>query len=185
MKKVLIVLAHPNFAESRGNKALVEAVQDLTSVTTHDLYKRYPNWQIDVQAEQNLLRQHDLIVLQHPLQWYSVPPLLKKWMDDVLTLGFAYGKEGIALQGKALMAAITTGGLSDMYVAGGAINFTISEFLRPIQQTANYCSLDYKPPFVVHGFLPGELRIPGAITDEQLHQEAQRYKQLLLQQIAS
>ena len=83
------------------------------------------------------------------------------------------------------MAAITTGGLSDMNVAGGAINFTISEFLRPIQQTANYCSLDYKPPFVVHGFLPSELRIPGAITDEQLHQEAQRYKQLLLQQIAS
>ncbi|MEL6322167.1 MAG: NAD(P)H-dependent oxidoreductase [Cyanobacteria bacterium J06626_14] len=185
MKTILIVLAHPNFAESRGNKALVEAVQNLSPVTVHNLYKSYPNWEIDIQTEQELLRQHDLIVLQHPLQWYSVPPLLKKWMDDVLTLGFAYGERGTALQGKALMPAITTGGLSEMYVAGGANNFTISELLRPIQQTAHYCHLTYQAPFVIHGFLPQALGIPGAITDEQLHQEANRYKQVLLQQIAS
>jgi glutathione-regulated potassium-efflux system ancillary protein KefG len=185
MKNVLVILAHPNFAESRGNKALIEAIQTLPSVKIHNLYERYPNWQIDVQIEQELLRHYDLIVLQYPLQWYSVPPLLKKWMDDVLTYGFAFGTGGTALQGKELMPVITTGGTSDMYVAGGAVNYTISEFLRPIQQTANYCSMTYKTPLAVHGLFPKVLDIPGTITTEQVLGEAKRYQHLLQQYIES
>jgi putative NADPH-quinone reductase len=185
MTKVLVVLAHPNFEESRGNKALVEAVQELPSVKIHNLYERYPNWQIDAQVEQQLLRHHDLIVLQYPLHWYSVPPLLKKWLDDVLTYGFAYGTGETALQGKALMPAVTTGGSSDMYVAGGAVNFTMSEFLRPIQQTAIYCGMTYKTPFVVYGLLPKNLEMPGTITDQQVFEAADRYQQLLQQVIAT
>lgn len=179
MKKILVVLAHPNFKDSRGNKALVNAVSDLPFVTIHNLYEHYPDWTIDVEFEQEQLRQHDLIVLQHPLQWYSVPPLLKKWIDDVLTHGFAYGEPGTALKGKDLMPVVTTGGLSEMYVAGGAINFTISELFRPIQQTAVYCGMNYNSPFVVYGFLPEALEIPGMITDEQLIQTASHYRQQL------
>ncbi|NJL37987.1 MAG: hypothetical protein HC879_01320 [Leptolyngbyaceae cyanobacterium SL_5_9] len=179
MKKVLVVLAHPNFEKSRGNRALIEAICELPSVTIHHLYKQYSQWQIDVQAEQALLIQQDLIVFQHPLYWYSVPPLLKKWMDDVLTFGFAFGQDGTALKGKELMPVITTGGLPELYAAGGGANFTISELLRPIQQTATFCGMGYKTPFVVYGFLPQELEIPGAITDEQLFQEANRYRQFL------
>lgn len=185
MKKALVVLAHPNFGTSRGNKSLIDTIQALPSVKIHDLYERYPNWQIDVQVEQDLLRHHDLIVLQFPLQWYSVPPLLKKWMDDVLTYGFAYGTDGTALHGKELMPAVTAGGLSDMYVAGGAVNFTMSEFLRPIQQTATYCGMTYKTPFVVHGLLPKELGMPGTITDQQVLEAADRYQQILQQFIAT
>ncbi|GAB4383735.1 MAG: hypothetical protein Kow00121_46110 [Elainellaceae cyanobacterium] len=185
MKNVLVVLAHPNFSESRGNKALVEAIQTLPSVKVHNLYERYPTWQIDVQVEQELLRHHDLIVLQYPLQWYSVPPLLKKWMDEVLTYGFAFGEGGTALQGKELMPVVTTGGTSNMYVAGGAVNFTISEFLRPIQQTASYCGMTYKPPVAVHGLLPKALEAPGMITDEQVLEEAKHYQYRLQQYIES
>lgn len=185
MKKVLVVLAHPNFAESRGNKALIEAVQMLPSVKIHNLYERYPNWQIDVQVEQELLRHHDLVVFQYPLQWYSVPPLLKKWIDDVLTDGFAFGADGTALQGKELMPVVTTGGTSEMYIAGGTVNFTISEFLRPIQQTANYCGMSYKTPVAIHGFLPKELGIAETITDEQVFEEAKRYQHLLQKYVAS
>ena len=68
MKKVLVLLAHPNFKDSRGNKALVDAVQNLPCVTLHNLYDAYPNWTIDVEFEQQQLKQHDLIVLQFPLQ---------------------------------------------------------------------------------------------------------------------
>ncbi|MBW4652615.1 MAG: NAD(P)H-dependent oxidoreductase [Kaiparowitsia implicata GSE-PSE-MK54-09C] len=185
MKNALVILAHPNFAESRGNQALIEAIQTLPSVKIQNLYEQYPNWQIDVPVEQELLRHHDLIVLQYPLQWYSVPPLLKKWMDDVLTYGFAFGTDGISLQGKELMPVVTAGGTSDMYIAGGAVNFTISEFLRPIQQTAHYCGITYKTPFVVHGLLPKALAASGTITDEQLLKESKRYQHLLQEYIAS
>ena len=120
-------------------------------------------------------------MLQYPLQWYSVPPLLKRWMDDVLTYGFAFGTGGTALQGKDLMPVVTTGGTSDMYVAGGAVNFTISEFLRPIQQTANYCGMFYRTPFVVHGLFPKVVNVPRTITDEQVFEEAKKYQHLLRQ----
>ncbi len=44
------------------------------------------------------------------MQWYSVPPLMKLWMDKVLSHGWAYGHNGIALRGKSLLWAVTTGG---------------------------------------------------------------------------
>jgi glutathione-regulated potassium-efflux system ancillary protein KefF len=54
------------------------------------------------------------------MQWYSVPPLLKLWMDKVLSHGWAYGHNGIALRGKSLMWAVTTG--------GGESHFDIGSF---------------------------------------------------------
>lgn len=54
------------------------------------------------------------------MQWYSVPPLLKLWMDKVLAHGWAYGHNGIALRGKSLMWAVTTG--------GGESHFDIGSF---------------------------------------------------------
>lgn len=185
MKKVLVILTHPDFTNSRGNKALVEAIEMLPSVKIHNLYERYPDWQIEVQIEQELLRHHDLIVLQYPLYWYSVPPLLKKWMDDVLTYGFAFGTGGTALQGKTLLPVVTTGGVAEMYAAGGAVNYTISEFLKPVQQTAIYCGMGYKSPFVVHGLLPKMLEMPGTITDQKLLEAAALYHQLLQQYTTS
>ena len=51
-----------------------------------------------------------LIVLMHPIQWYSMPALLKLWLDEVLTYGWAYGPGGSALKGKDLWLVATTGG---------------------------------------------------------------------------
>ncbi len=65
--KVLVVYAHPDPDESMANKALLEAVRDFDHVTVHDLYAIYPDYFIDVTAEQKLLCQHDIIVFQHPL----------------------------------------------------------------------------------------------------------------------
>lgn len=51
--KVLVLYAHPDPEESVANKALLEAVKDLDHVTVHDLYATYPDYFIDVTAEQN------------------------------------------------------------------------------------------------------------------------------------
>ncbi len=50
----------------------------------------HADFAIDVKNEQSMLKAHHRIVIQFPLYWYSVPPLLKKWQDDVLTPGFSY-----------------------------------------------------------------------------------------------
>ena len=51
----------------------------------------HPNYQIDVTAEQAKLVKADVIVWQFPVNWYSLPALLKKWLDNVFSHGFAYG----------------------------------------------------------------------------------------------
>lgn len=90
--KTLIVVAHPNLNESKINKHWVNRLSGLTDTyTVHDLYATYPDWKIDVCKEQALVEAHDNIVFQFPVYWFSSPPLLKKWLDDVLTYGWAYG----------------------------------------------------------------------------------------------
>ena len=88
--KALVVQAHPNIEESRVNKRWREELaKHPNDIEVHALYEEYPDWQIDVEREQRLLEAHALIVWQFPLYWYSCPPLLKKWLDDVFTYGWA------------------------------------------------------------------------------------------------
>ena len=149
--RVLILFAHPALHRSRVNRVLVEAVRSLDGVTFHDLYEAYPDLHLDVDREQALLREHDVVVWQHPFFWYSAPALVKEWQDLVLELGFAYGEGGTALRGKRALTAITTGGPAESYHAEGMNRFTVREFLAPFEQTARLCGMEYLEPFVVHG----------------------------------
>src|ERR1700758_1538417 len=107
--RVLILFAHPALQKSRVNRQLIRAVQNLRNVTINDLYEEYPDFDIRVQREQELLLSHDIIVFQHPFYWYSSPAILKEWEDLVLEYGFAYGAGGTKLHGKLFLTAITTG----------------------------------------------------------------------------
>jgi len=150
-RRILILFAHPALQRSRVNRKLLDAVRELEGVTFHDLYEAYPEFDIDVRREQRLLLDHELVVLQHPFYWYSVPALLKEWFDLVLEHGWAYGHQGTRLHGKQLLSAITTGGSEEAYREGGHNRFTIRQLLAPVEQTAHLCGMDYLPPFVVHG----------------------------------
>jgi glutathione-regulated potassium-efflux system ancillary protein KefG len=149
--RVLVLYAHPQPHRSRVNQALAGAIRELDGVTFHDLYEAWPDGAIDVPFEQELLARHSTIVMQHPFYWYSVPPLLKEWIDVVLTWGWAYGRGGTALLGKRVMTAITAGGLEAGYQRDGYNRFTVRELLAPVDQTAFLCGMAYLPPFVVYG----------------------------------
>ena len=151
--RVLVLFAHPALEKSRVNRQLVRAVRELPGVTVHDLYEAYPEHDIDVAREQELLAEHDEIVFQHPFFWYSTPAILKEWQDLVLQHGWAYGSGGTALHGKRLLNALTPGGRETAYCREGYNHFTIRELLAPIEQTARLCGMEYVPPFVVHGTL--------------------------------
>ncbi len=153
--KVLWNLIHPNILESNANRIIFNKIKDLDCVTVNNLYEKYPNFNIDVKVEQNLLVTHDLIVFQHPFYWYSAPALLKEWQDKVLEFGFAYPPSmGKALHGKNWLSVLTTGGPEHGYKSGGYNNFTVSELLRPFQQTAYLCGMRWYSPVVVHNSLP-------------------------------
>ncbi len=151
MKKILILFAHPKFEKSRANLALINHIKDKENVTLHDLYDEYPDFHIDVPREQRLLQDHDIIIWHHPFYWYSCPPLMKQWIDMVLEFNWAYGPEGKALHNKTCLNAITTGGSKEVYCSAGYNSFTVEQFLRPFEQTANLCGMSYFPPFAVMG----------------------------------
>lgn len=151
MAKILILFAHPALQKSRVNRVLIEGIGQLDGVTFHDLYQAYPELDIDVKFEQDLLGQHQVIVFQHPFFWYSAPAIFKEWQDLVLEHGWAYGSQGNALKDKLFFNIISTGGRTEAYTEHGYNHFTIRQLLAPIEQTANLCKMVFLPPFVVHG----------------------------------
>ena len=78
---IYLVFAHPYPSQSRANRALFDAVRDLPGVEVCSLYDRYPDFDIDVAAEQAALARAQLVLWMHPVYWYSVPALLKHWFD--------------------------------------------------------------------------------------------------------
>ncbi|MDX7986265.1 glutathione-regulated potassium-efflux system ancillary protein KefG [Xenorhabdus sp. 12] len=147
--KVLLLYIHPEPLNSVANRALLQFVQDLEHVTVHDLYGCYPDFFIDISLEQQLLREHKVIVFQHPLYTYSCPALLKEWMDRVLSRDFVNGTEQ-ALRGKYWRSVITTGEPEGAYKRGGANRYPMEEILRPFELAASMCQMHWLSPMIIY-----------------------------------
>jgi putative NADPH-quinone reductase len=152
--KTLVIVTHPDIDKSSVNKRWLEELeknQDI--VTIHQLNKNYPDNVIDVAAEQRLLLSHDNIIFQFPFYWFSTPPLLKKWLDDVLVRGFAYGSGETErkLTGKRMGLAVSTGIKAVDYDRNGRYAFTLEELVRPLQLTIKYISAKPLPIFAFYG----------------------------------
>jgi putative NADPH-quinone reductase len=171
-KKILVLFAHPSQHRSEVNLPLVRACAEVDGVTVVDLYAEYPGYCIDIEREQQRLRDHDVIVFMFPVYWYSTPAILKEWQDLVLEYGFAYGHDGTALQGKLAICAITTGGPEHAYQSSGYNHYSIRELLRPLEQTTILCGMTYLPPFTLFGSRT-------AVEDGKVKQHVENWKRAL------
>lgn len=161
--KTLILAAHPNLSTSTANRKWFDALSNVAGVTTRDLMSvGGPEMQFDPVVEQAFLQKNDRVVLQFPFYWYSSPPVLKAWLDQVLLFGFAYGPGGDQLHGKELGLAVTTGGPTESYQTGGLNTFTMAEFLVTFQQTALMVGMTYLPPFVMHSAMSRDQSVLNA-----------------------
>lgn len=174
MPKVLVVVAHPDLSRSRANAALADAVSGLANVTVHDLYATYPDFQIDVAAEQALLAEHDVIVFQHPVYWYNTTPLLKQWQDVVLTHGWAFTTDGTVsqLSGKKAVVAVTAGIPAEHYTPEGFNRATLGTLLSNWGATLRLCQFDVQPMVELYG-------TAVALSDEELTTAAKEYTELI------
>lgn len=146
--KTLIIVSHPNLEHSVINAECINALSShRDAYTVHHLDKVYPDGKIDVKAEQALVEQHGTVILQFPIYWFSCPPLLKQWLDDVLTHGWAYGSQAVAFKGRKMGLAVSHGTPKNDYQATGRIQHTLTEVLTPFQSIANYIGAHYLPPF--------------------------------------
>ncbi|OQS38743.1 NAD(P)H-dependent oxidoreductase [Chromobacterium haemolyticum] len=152
--KTLIIVAHPNLEQSRINRRWMAALhRHPERYTVHALYQAYPDGNIDVAREQALLNQHQRIVLQFPLYWFSSPPLLKTWQDQVLDEGFAIGArpEDWRMRDKRISVAVSTGIRERDFAADGRYLYRIEEVLRPFELTCRYLRAEWLPGFALHG----------------------------------
>ena len=153
MARILVIAAHPHLEHSRVTRALMGAAARLPAeqVQLRDLYALYPDYCIETEREQALLAQAELLVWLHPVHWYSMPPLLKLWLDEVFAFGWAYGPGGRALAGKSLWLVASTGGPASSYRPDGHNRYFFDAFLHPCEQTAALTHMRWLPPLVLHG----------------------------------
>ncbi|WP_030157047.1 NAD(P)H-dependent oxidoreductase [Glycomyces sp. NRRL B-16210] len=112
----------------------------------------------DIKAEHERLLAADTVILQFPLWWFTVPAIMKGWMDRVLTNGFGYGTSRAwkrygdgALAGKRAMVVVTAGA-ADSHLSDRGINGDINDLLFPVQHgVLFYTGMAVLPPVVVTG----------------------------------
>lgn len=179
MSKTLVLLFHPDITRSCANAALSTAASQLAEVEIFDVQQAYPNGVIDTDAEVHRLLGVERIVLQYPIQWYATPPILKAWLDAVLTRLFYinYESEGRRLRGMPIMVSVTAGNSPDAYSQGGRNMFTMSELLAPVRATAHRCDLTWNTPFIVYR--------ANQLSRDELKDEGTRYVEVLKSWISS
>lgn len=164
---IVLLNAHPYPLRSRANRTLFDQVSSLEGVNARVLYDLYPDFSIDVEAEQAALLNAHTIVWQHPMYWYGPPALLTLWFEKVLAHGWAYGG-GTALAGKRVQWVVTTGGDDSAFQPEGMHGHTFDKFVPPMEQTARFCGMSWEPPLVIHG--------AHKVSTRSLRESAQTYK---------
>ncbi|MET1056594.1 MAG: NAD(P)H-dependent oxidoreductase [Pedobacter sp.] len=148
----LIILAHPNFKNSAANKTIIEELKNSRlQIEIRNIHELYPDYKIDIKAEQDALLRHKTVIFQYPVYWYNMPAILKQWFDLVFEYQFAYGSKGDKLKDKNFIPSFTVGAPEDEYNTLGNHHFRVYEFCKNLEQTAYYAQMKYIDPIYFHG----------------------------------
>lgn len=209
MKKILVILAHPEPLSMNGSmfskavETLIKAghevkttdlyslhfnpVSDRTNFTTvnnPEFYKqqleemfavRMNGFAADIAREQEKVEWCDLMIWQFPLWWFTVPGVLKGWVDRVFAMGRFYGQgmiyeNGVFRDKKALLS-ITTGGTEGDYLPEG-LQGDINQILKPIQRgMLRFTGFEVLKPHIVYG--------PARISEAQRQEALDKWQQRL------
>lgn len=151
MKNILIISGHPDLTHSIGNATILEEVASaLPQAEIRRLDALYPDNNINVSAEQAALLNADIIVWQFPFSWYSLPGIMKLWLDNVFVHGFAHGSTA-RLGGKKLILSFTTGAPQAFYATEGVFGHRLEDYLIQFETTARLCNLDFQKPIYTTG----------------------------------
>ena len=135
---VLVINGHPNLNNSFANKEILKLLAQKT------------DWQMthasdfagDVKAEQQRLLEADLVVVQFPLYWSTFPSVMKEWIDQVFTYGFAFGPDGSQLKSKKLLFSITAGATAESYSESGFNFMPLENYQRAFEHAFKAAEMD-------------------------------------------
>lgn len=182
MKHVLIISGHTDLKTSVANKAIIETLeQQLADCEIVKLDELYPDFKINVSAEQEKLLKADVIVLQFPLFWYSAPSILERWMEETFKHGFSHGSTGDKLKGKKVIVSFTAGAPAEMYTKDGAMGYDVEALLLSFKSTCALTQMEYCGHIFTGGVSYGNRTTPELIEQQKevSRQHAQRLIKLI------
>lgn len=150
MTKTLMIISHPDVAQSSSQQFLLAAIKGEEQIQIRHLESilaEQEDHHFDKTIERACLQEADRIILQFPFYWYQCPSVMKQWMDEVLTLNLSQKDKK-----KEFGIVVTVGAKKDRYTVGGSVGFGIEELLRPYQALANQLGWKYQTPFVIYQF---------------------------------
>ncbi len=135
---VLVINGHPNLDKSFANAEILR------------LLGQHTDWQIthaadftnDIKAEQARLLKADVVVVQFPLYWSTFPSVMKEWIDQVFTYGFAFGPDSSQLKGKKLLFSITAGATAESYSETGFNFMPLENYQRSFEHAFKAAEMD-------------------------------------------
>ena len=160
--KTLIIVDHPHYDLSTANRRWLDEVRKYPDdFQVHNLQSSYPRSSIDAASEHRLIDNADALVLQFPIYWFNCPPMMKSWMDSVLTPGWAYAGAH-HLEGKPTAIAVTCGSPQEAYSPTGANGHTVQEYLNSFESSFRHVRADFKGFYVFYGAAPADGSKPNA-----------------------
>ncbi len=142
-------VAGPKDVVSRKNSSYFSLGEEQMHASTNALFAE------DIAQEIGRLLRADLLILQFPMWWFSMPAIMKGWVDRVFAFGSAYDfgqtwEDGV-FTGRRAMLSVTTSAPAAAFAPDGR-NGDIERVLWPIHAgILGIVGYTVMPPFVAHG----------------------------------
>lgn len=169
--KALVVFSHPNptsfnaailatVKEELQNKGAEVKVKDLYAMNWNPVlsgedFQNFMSGQTpeDIAREQADVAWADVMILIGPIWWFSVPAMLKGYIDRVMSMGFAYqytetGPKGL-LGGKKAVIITTSGADEQVAAHSGMIESINRSLVRGVFGFCGFSEATYKNCFAV------------------------------------
>ncbi len=164
-QNILIVAGHTYPQTSIANNAIITLLKEkYPEARVDNLIELYPDFQIDVKAEQEKLDWADIVIIQTPLFWFSMTSMVQRWIEETFAHGWAYGSQGHALEGKKVIVGITAGAPDQKY-DDGEEGISIPEIEAPLKAIFPFCGMNYLGCVFTGGLLNAGADTP----DVELH----------------
>ena len=170
LKKTLVIFAHPYFEYSTANLGLVKVYEHIENLSFKDLYEEFPDFHITTFRERKRIREFERLVFHFPLIWFSIPPLLKLWIDEVFDMTWT-AQINHPLQNKDAVIIVTVGGKEENYTENGLYQTTISQLLTSLTLSLKVNNIKIKEFITIYD--------ADDLDKEQLSQISEKIKKTL------
>lgn len=169
--KTLVIVSHPIPEQSVVIRALESVASNLPGVRVRNLETLYGHdtQAFNIQVEQEAYADVDRVVYLFPIHWFNLTPMLKAYLNQVWSYGWAFGPNGEALKGKTMQLVVSAGATEYTYSATGLIESSMGQVLTPMKASALYVGMQYAEPMAIYQSMAMNAERLDSVSQQFLH----------------